>query len=106
MEEREKEYKKCRKVIKTWLKNGRARAEKLPDAEKYIRNLEANHYVTFDGSELFVDEVLGVTVPLMVLCATGYVKRVETNEGYIFIPNGDYKKFFADILPRAPPFNP
>jgi hypothetical protein len=101
VEERHKEFKKCRKVIKTWLKKGRAEAQKIPGAKKYIRNLEANHYVTFDGSELFVENVTGVTVPLMVLCGTGYVKRVETNKGYIFIPKPGAEKYFADILPRG-----
>ncbi|UCE38534.1 MAG: hypothetical protein JSW00_04705 [Thermoplasmata archaeon] len=88
------------------MKKGRAEAQKIPGAKKYIWNLEANHYVTFDGSQLFVEEFTDVTVPLMVLCGTGYVKREETEIGYIYIPNGDYRKFFADILPRALPSNP
>jgi hypothetical protein len=103
MEERHKEFRKCRKVIKTWLKKGRAEAQKIPGAKNYIRNLEANHYVTFDGSQLFVEEFTDVTVPLMVLCGTGYVKREETKIGYIYIPKPDAEKYFADILPSGRP---
>ena len=101
LKERYRELKKCKKVIKTWLKKGRAKAEELPDAKKYIRNLEANHYVTYDGSELYVDEFTDVTVPLMALCGAGFVKREETRIGYIYIPTPDAEKYYADILPRS-----